>query len=195
MNLDKDYWENKWKDQKTGWDIGEISTPLKFYIDQLDTKKQSILIPGAGNSYEGEYLFNKGFENVFLLDYSDLPFKSLLSRCPDFPKKHLINQDFFEHKGKYNLILEQTFLSAIHPSNRNKYVEKMHDLLEDGGSLVGLLFGIDFGNPHPPFGGDVIRYEKLFSPFFDIKVLELSHNSIPPRQGSELFIIMKKKAI
>ena len=34
MNLNKEYWENKYDQDDTGWDIGSISTPLKAYIDQ-----------------------------------------------------------------------------------------------------------------------------------------------------------------
>ena len=54
----KTYWDDKYADNKTGWDIGYISSPLKSYIDQIKNKEISILIPGAGNAYEAEYLFN-----------------------------------------------------------------------------------------------------------------------------------------
>ena len=192
--LNKEYWKGKYELSQTGWDIGHVSTPIKAYIDQLKNKELKILIPGAGNAYEGEYLFNQGFKNVFLLDYAELPFDNLLKRCPKFPKEQLLNENFFTHNDRYDLILEQTFFSAIHPSNRKDYVNKIYDLLKENGSLVGLLFGIDFGNPHPPFGGSSALYKKLFSPLFSIKVLDEAHNSIEPRSGSELFIIARKKA-
>ena len=41
--FDKSYWEEKYKKNKTGWDIGYISTPIKTYIDQLKNKNVSIL--------------------------------------------------------------------------------------------------------------------------------------------------------
>lgn len=193
MTFDKNYWHTKWKNKETGWDIGHVSTPLKEYIDQLKDKNIRILIPGSGSSYEGEYLFNKGFKNVFLLDYSDLPFTNLLKRCPAFPKNNLINQNFFEHLGSYDLIIEQTFFSAIHPNEREKYVLKMNELLIENGRLVGLLFAIKLGDDFPPFGGNKEEYSKLFSPYFNIKQLEIAHNSIAPRQGNEFFINLLKK--
>ena len=195
MAFDKEYWHSKWESSQTGWDIGHVSTPIKEYIDQLKNKSLRILIPGAGNAYEGEYLFNQGFKNVFLLDYSELPFKKLLARCPDFPKAHLFNENFFDHQGKYDLILEQTFFSAIHPTERNKYVRKMHDLLVDKGQLAGLLFAIKLGDDFPPFGGDKEEYTKLFSPLFEIKKLEIAYNSIKPRQGNEFFINLLKRPV
>ena len=51
------YWSKRYKEERTGWDIGFPSLPLKTYIDQLENKDLKILIPGAGNAYEAEYLF------------------------------------------------------------------------------------------------------------------------------------------
>ena len=195
MDLSKDFWHSKWEVEQTGWDIGHVSTPIKIYVDQLEDKDIRILIPGAGNSYEGEYLFNNSFNNVTLLDYSDIQFENLLKRCPNYPRKNLVNKNFFEYTGEFDLILEQTFFSAIHPTERKKYVRKMHSLLKENGKLVGLLFDVNFDNPHPPYGGNEEEYTRLFSPFFTIKVLERAHNSIEPRQGSEVFIILEKKSI
>ncbi len=67
MLLDEKFWDSRYQSENTGWDIGQISTPLKAYFDQLDNKKLKILIPGGGNSYEAEYLFEKGFKNVYVV--------------------------------------------------------------------------------------------------------------------------------
>jgi hypothetical protein len=48
------------RSNETGWDLGQVSPPLKAYIDQLTDKNLRILIPGCGNSYEAEYLLEKG---------------------------------------------------------------------------------------------------------------------------------------
>ena len=42
-NFDKTYWENKYKTNQTGWDIGAVSQPIKEYIDQIDNKNLKIL--------------------------------------------------------------------------------------------------------------------------------------------------------
>jgi len=62
----KDFWELRYVHNEIAWDIGEVSTPIKVYINQLVNKKLKILIPGAGNSYEAEYLFNNGEVNAFI---------------------------------------------------------------------------------------------------------------------------------
>lgn len=192
MPYKKDYWHDKWKQKQTGWDIGYVSAPIKAYIDQLDNKDLKILIPGSGNSYEGEYLFKQGFKNITLLDFSDLPFENLKKRCPSFPKSSLVTGDFFKHSGNYDLIIEQTFFSSFKPKFRKQYAKKIHNLLKPGGKLVGLLFGVELYHDHPPFGGDKNEYLALFSPLFKIKILTTAYNSINPRMGNELFMILEK---
>ena len=105
----KKYWENNYKTNQIGWDIGYASPPITNYIDQLKNKEISILIPGAGNAYEAEYLFRKGFKNINILDIAKQPLENLKKRIPPFPDKNLIQDDFFKHDQTYDLIIEQTF--------------------------------------------------------------------------------------
>ena len=192
MNLNKDFWNNKYLTQNTGWDIGFASYPLKAYFDHIMDKTIRILIPGCGNGYEAEYLNKRGFKNVFLLDFSALALENFSKRVPHFPSEHLICEDFFVHKNIYDLIVEQTFFCAIDPSLRKKYVEKAWELISPGGKIIGLLFNDPLNIDTPPFGGNKKEYETLFREKFEILVLETAYNSIPPRAGRELFFIFKK---
>jgi SAM-dependent methyltransferase len=151
------------------------------------------LIPGGGNSYEAEYLFENGFNNVYVVDISSIPLKNLAERIPTFPKENLLHADFFELEDTFDLILEQTFFCALEPSFRKEYVNKMHKLLKPDGKLVGLLFNIPLNDDKPPFGGNKDEYENLFSEKFKIEKMETAYNSIPPRAGNELFFILKRE--
>ncbi|MBT8296703.1 MAG: methyltransferase domain-containing protein, partial [Maribacter sp.] len=112
--LNKKFWDDKYANNKLGWDIGYISTPLKTYIDQLNTKNLKILIPGAGNGYEVEYLFNSGFSDVYVIDIAKQPLDNLKKRIPDFPEDHLLHINFFDlQESNFDLILEQTFFCAL----------------------------------------------------------------------------------
>lgn len=191
--FDEKYWTERYHADKTGWDIGETSTPLKAYIDQLNDTDMSILIPGAGNAYEAEYLFRKGFKNVTVLDLSSEPLKNILKRVPEFPQKQLIQGDFFEHRHQYDLIIEQTFFCALNVSLRKNYAEKMSQLLNPGGKLAGVLFNAEMNTDQPPFGGNKEEYISIFDPYFVFKTLDVCYNSIKPRAGKELFIVFNKK--
>jgi hypothetical protein len=190
--LNKEYWENRYENNDAIWDIGHISTPLKEYIDQLENKAIKILIPGAGNAYELDYLIEQGFHNVFVIDYAQQPIDAIIKRNKTL-EKHLICDDFFNHKEMYNLIIEQTFFCALQPNLREKYVLKMHDLLSENGKIAGVLFNFPLTEVGPPFGGSYEEYTNLFSEKFTIKTLEPAYNSIKLRTNKELFFTFEKK--
>jgi methyl halide transferase len=195
MNLNSNYWENRYQNNEIGWDCGAITTPLKEYIDQLKDKNAKILIPGAGNSYEFQYLMEAGFTNVYVLDYATTPIKNLKKKLPTVNKKFFLEMDFFQLNETFDLIIEQTFFCALSPTLRQEYVEKMHSILKPNGKLVGLLFRFPLTESGPPFGGSIEEYQNLFSATFNIKKMETAYNSILPRKENELFFIFTKKKL
>lgn len=186
------YWTERYAHNQIGWDIGHISTPLKEYFDQLTDRNLRILIPGAGNAYEAEYLWSLGFENVHVVDLSVLPLQNIKERIPAFPVSQLIHADFFAHHAEYDLIVEQTFFCALNPALRSQYVKKMATLLAPEGKLVGLIFKIPLHTDRPPFGGNEVIYRDLFSSHLKIELMEEAYNSIQPRKGNELFVKLRK---
>jgi len=195
MNLDKAFWTTRYQEGNTGWDIGYPSPPIKSFIDKLADKQIAILIPGAGNAYEAEYLHQQGFKHVFVLDIVEIPLQQFKQRVPQFPSSHLLCQDFFEHQGQYDLIIEQTFFCALDPSLRQRYAQHMHALLKPDGQLVGLLFDAPMNQDQPPFGGTMLEYRKIFEPYFHFIKFESCHNSIPPRLGKEMWMELKPKTL
>ena len=191
LTLDEKFWNNQYLSSTTGWDLGEVSPPIKSYIDALENKNISILIPGCGNSYEAEYLLSKGFTNVTILDIAPLLAENLRKKFIDTEYIKIVQGDFFEHQTTYDLIIEQTFFCALPPTMRFKYVQKMHGLLNKNGILVGLLFNRTFENS-PPFGGSREEYELLFKSAFNTIKLETCKNSFPKRANTELWIELKK---
>lgn len=192
----KSYWSARYEEDRTGWDIGYPSTPLKNYIDQLTDKSIRILIPGAGNAYEAAYLFEQGFSNTVILDISPIPLEAFSNRFPKFPKEQLVNENFFSYQEQYDLILEQTFFCSMPPlpKNRKTYALQMSKLLKPGGKLVGLWFDIPLTGDleKRPFGGTKEEYLGYLESYFWVKTFATAHNSIPPRAGNELFGIFVK---
>ena len=193
MELNKNNWNSRYKTKETGWDIGFVSPALKEYIDQISDLNIKILIPGCGNAHEAEYLFKKGFKNIFIVDYSEIAISNLIKRIPDFPIFNSICDDFFNISGQYDLILEQTFFCAIDPTLRDNYAKKASSLLKNDGKLVGLFFSLPMFSDHPPFGGSKEEYVKCFSQLFLIIKMERCYNSIKSRTNKELFFILQNK--
>ncbi len=189
--LDKDFWDSQYKAHTTAWDLGCVSPAIKLFIDTLKDKNSAILIPGCGNSYEAEYLIEKEFTNITVIDIAPSLVKNLHHKFAKNSNIKIILGDFFEHQGNYDLIIEQTFFCALPPAKRQKYVYKMHQLLTDFGKIIGLLFNRNFENG-PPFGGNKEAYIELFKDSFAILKMENCENSIAPRAESELFIELQK---
>ena len=137
-------------------------------------------------------MFEKGFTNVFQLDLAPSSLQQFSKRVPAFPNSQLLVEDFFAHTGSYDYIVEQTFFCALDPSLRPEYVNKAHELLSAGGKLIGLLFETDFGKDHPPFGGQREEYLDQFTTHFKVHTFETAHNSIKPRMGREIFMILER---
>ncbi len=190
------YWSKRYQERLTGWDIGYPSTPIKSYVDQLEDKQIKILIPGAGNAYEAEYLFKQGFKNTYIIDIAEEPLSAFRKRVADFPEEHLILGNFFEHADQYELIIEQTFFCSFPPTheNRDLYFKTMAKLLQPSGKLVGLWFDIPLSGDmiKRPFGGNRAMYIDFAKPYLSLVSLEPCYNSIPPRANKELFGIFQK---
>ena len=195
--FDAAYWQGRYVAGRDAWDVRAATPPLRAYFDQLDPVGQPrILIPGAGRAYEAEYLHQLGFRQVFVADLAPEPLHALAARVPDFPIAHLLQADFFalSNAQPYDLIVEQTFFCALAPTLRPAYAQQCAALLRPSGTLMGLLFDTDFGSvQEPPFGGTREEYREYFAPYFDFQHFETASNSLPPRQGRELFICLKKK--
>ena len=193
IQLNKKFWNDKYLKKEHRWDVGYITTPLKEYFNQMEDKKLRILIPGCGNSYEAEYLFNNGFKNIFVLDYSEKVLSNFKKRVPDFPSENLLCIDFFDLNMELDVIIEQTFFCAINPNLREAYVSKMNQLLKPNGKLVGLMFNVPLNKDKPPFGGNKEAYITFFKPYFNIEKMDTCYNSFGNRKGRELFVKLHKK--
>ena len=193
VELRETFWNNQYNANTTSWDLGQVSPPIKDYVDQLTNKDLRILIPGCGNSYEADYLLQKGFTNITLIDIAPTLVRQLQQKFINNLNIKIIQTDFFTHDGEYDLILEQTFFCAINPLQRKDYVVKMKAILATNGKLVGVLFDKEFEQQGPPFGGCQWQYKPLFENDFNLKTFEPCHNSFAKRQGTELFINLVKK--
>lgn len=194
MLLDQEYWNNRYLDENHPWDASAPTPPLQHFIDSLTDKKLKILVPGAGFGHEAAYLYNNGFTNTFICDWSEEALRLIKEKHPQFPSENLIGGDFFKLDMTFNLVLEQTFFCALPPKLRPDYIKKMHEILSPKGLLVGLLWSENFEKPGPPFGGTKEEYQKSFSPYFNILEMDLTPHSIKPRLGRELFVRFQKKA-
>lgn len=191
--MDKSYWESRWQNKYTLWDIGYANPAISNFMAKYPNKNAAILIAGCGNAYEAEFLLNNGFTNITLVDIANTPVKHLQEKFKNQKAIKILCEDYFEHIGTYDVMIEQTFFCAIDPKERSNYAKKAPSLLQENGILTGVLFDQEFENDGPPFGGNREEYKEYFRRYFNFTIFETCNNSIPQRQGSELFIVLTKK--
>lgn len=187
--MDKDFWNERYDQGATGWDLGQISPPIKAYVDQLTNKDLKVLIPGCGFGHEAIYIAENGFTNITVIDLVPSVLNFIKAKANSI---QIIEGDFFLHDAQYDLIIEQTLFCAIVPFMRENYIQHAYSCLKDGGKLVGVLFNRDFEGG-PPFGGKSEDYFEQFGKVFEDVYLASCYNSVTPRMGTEVFIIAKKK--
>ncbi|UZO80887.1 TPMT family class I SAM-dependent methyltransferase [Aquimarina sp. ERC-38] len=192
-NLPADYWNKRYEEGRTGWNIGYASPAIIAYFDQVSDKNSSILIPGAGFGHEVVALYHKGFRHVHFMDYASEVVDAFKKEHPEFPEDQIIQKDFFSLEKTFDFIIEQTFFCALLPSQRPAYVNKIFQLLHGEGKLIGLFFNRIFEKDGPPFGATLDQYQNFFRSKFNIRTLAPCYNSIPERQGNELFFIFQKE--
>ena len=193
MNLDKSYWENRWVNSETGWDINGPSPAIIDLVLKCCKRSDKILFPGAGSAHDAAHLFHEyGFQNIYICDWAETPLEIFKEQNPTFPKEQVLHTNYFELKQSFDFIVEQTFFCAIDPTLRSQYALKSRELLRPDGVLMGLLFNRIFDRKGPPFGGNKEEYITLFKEKFEIETLEESQKSITPRKGYELIFVFRK---
>ncbi len=192
--LQEDFWDYCYLHNMAGWDIGMLPPAIKDYLDTIPDTHAAILIPACGRAYEAHYLAERGFDNVTILDISAVLIKELKQTFKGKPV-NVLHGDFFNHEGKYDLIIEQAFFCTVPPEGRGRFINHLHGLLNDGGKYAGLFFNESVGyRDRPPFTLDIEGYRALFSEVFEITRLSLCAQSIDSRKEKEIFFEFVKKS-
>jgi len=108
-SLDQDFWNQRWENQQTGWDIGYASTPIVTFMDEYPNKDARILIPGCGNAHEAAYLLENGFTNLTVIDIAPMAVDQLKDKFKDKPEISVILGDFSIIRVSMILCLNRPF--------------------------------------------------------------------------------------
>ncbi len=158
------YWENRYANQKTGWDRGAPHPALLNWLREKRLQGK-VLVPGCGNGHEVLYLVRLGF-SVTAVDFAQAPIEALGKKLStEHLSATLIQQDLFEtdFKDPFDAVYEQTCLCAIPMSDRNRYESKIYNSLCSGGHFFGLFMQNENGTEEPPFNCPLDEMKVLFS--------------------------------
>jgi len=196
---DKKWWESLYKTEFTPWELNSPAPPFVSFLNSQHTVPPGkMIVPGCGTGNECLIFATHGFE-VTGVDFAP---SAILATTAKFQqaglfgsKGFVLQHDFFdmhEHDGTFDYVLEHTCFCAIHPSRRRAYAEATRDLLKPRGKLIGLWWLVETKGG-PPFKVTREDVLKTFSEFFEIEAEFTPNDSVPDRQGKELFAVMNSR--
>ncbi len=189
-------WQNHYDNDDLQWDLGQVAPPFIRLWEENKFFRGKAIIPGCGQGHEVVFLAENGFQ-VTGLDYAPGAVSLLQSAIKEKSlQAQVLHQDFFQlddtHNAQYDLMLEQAFFCAIHPSRRPAYVETVTRILKKDGLLAALFYetGEKGGPPFNTTPSDILDH---FSDDFHIETLEKTPHSVEKRKDKELLGLLRKK--
>ena len=195
--LNSEYWENAYIEDRMGWDLGGPTPVFNDWIDKCN-KQLSICVLGAGNGWDAINFAERG-HIVTAVDFAPSAINNMKRIADDRGVKlNLLNLNIFNldnyYENFFDVVIEYTCFCAISPSNRDMYLNIVKNILNPFGEFVALLFPID-KNPDlngPPFGLNLEMTINHISNYLLLIYFENPELSIKPRLNREVFVKFKK---
>lgn len=151
------YWDNRYRDERDGWDLGQAPDWLDQHAKHLPASK--VLVVGCGRGHDA-LSFAKAGHEVQAIDFSPRAIEDAKAASTAFGPTQLRFRlaDVFDMgqgeladmAGAFDLVWEQTCLCAIEPARRKDYFQAVSRVLRPGGQWHAILWahGKEGG---PPF--------------------------------------------
>ena len=157
-------WQQRYDAKQTGWDRGEASPALSYWIESGDLVPGRILVPGCGRGHEVVQMARQGFE-VTAVDFARSPLQELTRRLTEQGLVANVVRESVLHFATdqpFDLIYEQTCLCAIDRKHWKAYERMLFRSLKPSGKLFALF--MQTNNPEgPPFHCSIDSMRELFA--------------------------------
>ena len=192
------FWQDKYLNNNTKWDIGAPTPILVNYL-----KNNSIIgkvcVLGCGNGHDA-IEFSKFGNNVYAVDFAKHPLENLKKNALSFDLSiNCVNKDIFDLKAEYpnyfDMIYEYTCFCAIDPDRREEYFDVVCSTLKKNGLLFAIFIPLDKepSDDGPPFGVNIDSILSMTNGKFEVIENTFSDLSIEPRFNREKLVILRKK--
>ncbi len=147
-------WAQRYAEGTTGWDLGGPAPALVSLLATIEDKPLRVLIPGCGFAHDAIAWARAGHDALGV-DYAEAAVVGARANAERQGVAIEVQQaDFFdlpaELDGTFDAVWEQTCYCAIHPSQRDAYVEVCARLLKPGARYYGILWNHAAHSKQPP---------------------------------------------
>lgn len=160
-----EFWDPRYRTGDMPWDAGGVPESLGRFLWQSHAIGR-VLIPGCGSAYEVRAFDEAGWD-VAAIDFSAAAVAHAQEKLGALGDRVVVADFFtFDAKGKFDLVYDKHFLSALPPDLWPRYAARMAELIRPGGSLAGIFFhGRKDHTPPYPISDE--KAESLFGAAFD----------------------------
>lgn len=191
------FWTQVYQSEgQPGWDLGDPALAFQDMLPRLKLPKSRILVLGCGEGHDAS-LFAQAGHVVTAIDFSAEAIERARKKYGHLDNLQFINEDIFNlpHDWNYSfdVIVEHTCFCAIEPHRRKDLVKLWRRLLHEEGQLMAVFFAF-LKRSGPPYGSSEWEIRELLKDSFHFLFWGRWRNSLPQRQGRELFVLAKKSA-
>ncbi len=191
-------WEEIYAKGEVFWNKGEPSPPLKQYL-QRQTVRGRALVPGCGHGHEVALAVAHGLDAIGL-DIAPTGVAAAKALYPHLAERFVAGDLFdppAEMRGAFDVVIEHTCMSGLHPSLRPTYRQGIDLTLRRGGLLIGVWYiepDLDPGDEGPPFPFAVPDLTALFADDYEIMEDYVPDVSFATRVRQERMRVLRRKA-
>ena len=194
-----EFWEGRYQAGRTGWERG-VPTPAfrRLLASDRAPAPGRVVVPGCGRGHDA-LLFAEAGHQVTGLDFApstiagarELAAAAGLADQVTFAVADVLGADVGVHAGRYDIAIERACYCALHPDDRERYVESVATMLRPGGRLIGSFF-VGPAEGGPPFAATWEEIEASLAPWFETETVGLAVEETP-LPGADLFAIVRKR--
>jgi hypothetical protein len=189
-------WEEIYQKGEVFWNKGEPSPPMKQYLERHPVRGRA-LVPGCGHGHEVALAVEHGLDAIGL-DIAPTGVAEARALYPKLAERFVVGDLFnppAELRGAFDVVLEHTCLSGLHPSLRADYRRGIDLTLKRGGLLIGVWFiepDLDPGDEGPPFPFSVPDLTALFAQDYEVVEDYVPDVSFPTRVKQERIRVLRR---
>jgi len=196
-----DFWGELWTNNDTKWDQNGPHPAIVESYSELSKlsliKKDSFHYePGCGRAYIGALLSGLGYE-VLCEDLNSLAVEKAKELHSDAENLTIREADIFQKDEKevFDCYWDRAMMSALHPELWPEYVEKVSELIKDGGFYIAVLFeSFNEDVKGPPYAMSFEKMWELFEENFSLfSAKTIKCEAEPVFVENELVVILRRK--
>jgi len=189
-------WEEHYRRGDAFWSKGAPSPPMKQYLERQAVRGRA-LVPGCGHGHEVALAVEHGLDATGL-DIAPTGVAEARKLYPNLAERFVVGNLFnppVELRGAFDVVLEHTCMSGLHPSLRADYRCGIDLTLRRGGLLIGVWYinpDLDPGEEGPPYPLSVYDLTGLFADGYVIIDDYMPEVAFRGREGRERVRVLRR---